>query len=409
MVTPYLYEAFIANAELLLLEEGNPLSPLSKPETAKSSRTWRALRNRLLSEESWSRRKRLLQERGDDNAAEDVAAWQLLRFFQESGELWEYAPDTPDVSKGWLSLALNRLFSLGPFELMSLDHRVGRILEGRRLVTMTRLLHASSSDIAEESSPELSQRLNPAFSVGEIPDVWEVNEVKLAHLLALAGAMALDPRHLPTVVAEHLGIDPEISPQTLHEVLSHAEWRPDARKGITLGLDCPHQVIDAALDEVIQELDNHRHEIEHFHVFPGHLVQFLPAHFGNDVNAIERMGDPLYRRPHMRFHLDQRRVRELLMGKALYGDRPELALRELYQNALDACRYRRVRDQFLRTVWQEPAAAAYKGQIRFRAGHEAGRPYVECEDNGIGMAERHLRSLFAQAGRRFADSHEFHL
>jgi hypothetical protein len=30
-------------------------------------------------------------------------------------------------------------------------------------------------------------------------------------------------------------------------------------------------------------------------------------------------------------------------------------------------------------------------------------------DNGIGMADRHIRRLFAYAGQRFADSHEFHI
>ncbi|QFZ16527.1 wHTH domain-containing protein [Saccharothrix syringae] len=46
-----------------------------------------------------------------------------------------------------------------------------------------------------------------------------------------------------------------------------------------------------------------------------------------------------------RFRLADDRIQELLMGKQLYGD-PGLAVRELYQNALDACRYRKARTEF---------------------------------------------------------------
>jgi HSP90 family molecular chaperone len=51
----------------------------------------------------------------------------------------------------------------------------------------------------------------------------------------------------------------------------------------------------------------------------------------------------------------------------------------------------------------------YVGKIKFTAGYEeiTERPYIECTDNGIGMAEQHLSRLFAHGDRRFAESHEF--
>ena len=56
--------------------------------------------------------------------------------------------------------------------------------------------------------------------------------------------------------------------------------------------------------------------------------------------------EPAYELPHITFQLANHEVRELLMNEQLYGD-PQLALRELYQNALDACRYREARIKFL--------------------------------------------------------------
>ncbi|MEU8542389.1 hypothetical protein AB0C52_20785 [Streptomyces sp. NPDC048717] len=105
--------------------------------------------------------------------------------------------------------------------------------------------------------------------------------------------------------------------------------------------------------------------------------------------------------------MDERKVRELLMGVHLYKDR-DLAVRELYQNALDACRYRRARTEYLDRT--EYASYPYEGHVAFEQGVDAeGRGYVECRDNGIGMGDAELRGVFSQAGARFAEQPEFRL
>ncbi|MFD0854338.1 hypothetical protein ACFQ07_19020, partial [Actinomadura adrarensis] len=105
-----------------------------------------------------------------------------------------------------------------------------------------------------------------------------------------------------------------------------------------------------------------------------------------------------------RFRLDERRVQDLLMGEQLYQDRG-LAIRELYQNALDACRYRRARLAYLtrRGDWADD----WTGRIQFTQGTENGRAYLECRDNGVGMTEAVLTEVFAQAGARFTDLSDF--
>ena len=42
-------------------------------------------------------------------------------------------------------------------------------------------------------------------------------------------------------------------------------------------------------------------------------------------------------------------------------------------------------------------------------GEEDRRRYLACEDDGVGMGLIHLQQLFARAGRRFSDTHEYHL
>ncbi|MFG3293190.1 ATP-binding protein [Streptomyces sp. NPDC048179] len=109
-----------------------------------------------------------------------------------------------------------------------------------------------------------------------------------------------------------------------------------------------------------------------------------------------------------RFRSDGRRVLDLAMGIELYKDR-DLAVRELYQNALDACRYRRARQEYLDRTTGSPGEP-YTGSISFVQGlDDDGRAYLDCVDDGIGMGEAELRGVFSHAGARFAEQLEFKL
>lgn len=114
----------------------------------------------------------------------------------------------------------------------------------------------------------------------------------------------------------------------------------------------------------------------------------------------------------LRIHLAEDRVRELLMGENLYGD-PSLALRELYQNAVDACRLATARREFL-----DPARGSGNGigigvdddsacSIEIEQGVDAaGRPFVDCFDTGAGMGPTEFAQAFCQAGVRASDFSE---
>ena len=411
LVIPYVYEAVLAAAELQLATEGDLFAPLETDEQVGASRLWRALRNYILAEEAMARRRHLLTERGLTEAAEDVASWQWTRFLHESGELWDHATAVSDRALSLTQPNLDPVFLEAPFSGVKQERRVMELLSGRRLMRLARLMFATYEDIELETTiVEPGQGLNADLNIGEYPREWHVNEIKIAHLLCLAGMMGPAPRRLSAVVVDHLA--EELTAATLQNVLAQAVWQTDGddSKGLTLSLECPHEAIDVALQELTQSLDQHRRQLDTSGVVNSDFATGLPTRFSaHNIRAIEVQGQPRFRRPHLHFELDQARVRDLLMGQAMYGE-PELALRELYQNALDACRYRRTRDVYLHQPGSPlEHSPLYEGRIIFRAGVEDGRAYIECDDNGIGMAERHLKALFARAGRRFADSHEFHL
>ncbi|MFE4665489.1 caspase family protein [Streptomyces sp. NPDC056716] len=235
-----------------------------------------------------------------------------------------------------------------------------------------------------------------------------IREQLLVIMLTVAHHLAIDPVLLPDVVVEHLGISYSVDLPQLHHTLRTARWDQHGRTRV-LNATCHHPALGLALRQQAAALDALFGAVD---IQAGNEPQLeplqdLPAHAtAHQVRpALEAGGKPAYESTDLRFRLADDRIQELLMGEQLYGD-PALAIRELYQNALDACRYRDARTRFLRL--RHPELAPWSGRITFTQDVDAdGRPYIECTDNGIGMGERELREVFSHAGMRFADLPEY--
>ncbi|MEU4656257.1 caspase family protein [Streptomyces sp. NPDC023723] len=232
----------------------------------------------------------------------------------------------------------------------------------------------------------------------------------LAALLRLAGALAVDVRVFPEIVAEHLAVSDSVEPHQVIGIARQLSWERD-RDALHLDVPCPHPALYAALTEVAEQT----HKVaEHLAALADQLPapeSGLLAAVPKKVTArhvrVPRDGNvPLYETPPLRFHLAQTEVRELLMGEQLYGGEPQLALRELYQNAMDACRYRAMRWQYL-TSKAGSAPASWSGSITISQGEDARGRYVECQDNGVGMSDEQLKYTFTRAGSRFEQSKAF--
>jgi hypothetical protein len=290
-------------------------------------------------------------------------------------------------------------------------HRwIGRRPAAYRPATIEALTGAESTRAAELLR---ALRADPAFlNRHDRPEALlsekdGVRERLVAFLLTIARWLAIEVTVLPEVIGEHLGIGDPVTPGQVLETVRGSRWE---LRGATLvlGAACPHPSIEVALRAHIDTLNQLLAEAQRASARDESLLPLrqLPNRAAtDDVGPANVGGVPAYQSAGVRFRLAEDRVRELLMGEQLYGD-PALAIRELYQNALDACRYREARTEYL-TRAQE-AKLPWDGKIRFAQGiDEDGRPYLDCVDNGIGMGVRELSEVFSQAGVRLADLPEF--
>ncbi|MEU7082742.1 HD domain-containing protein [Streptomyces achromogenes] len=283
---------------------------------------------------------------------------------------------------------------------------------GGRAGALSTALRAVAAGLAV-GAPADDERLPPdRHLVRRTP--WPLRVRPLAALLRLAGLIAFDTRCLPEVVAEHLAVSDAVLPGEVVTVLRDAFWDldQDGNTPSSLHLDavCPHPAIHAALASVVEDADDLGHQLrESARRLPREespLLRALPARLSDHRLRPDHVhGRDAYDVPLARFSLAQTEIRRLLMGEKLYDGEPALALRELYQNAMDACRYREMRVRYLRALGREPAAWA--GRIRIEAGEDDHGRYVECVDNGVGMTVDQLKNTFTRAGRRFDQSHAF--
>ncbi|MEV0242174.1 caspase family protein [Streptomyces sp. NPDC050674] len=224
---------------------------------------------------------------------------------------------------------------------------------------------------------------------------------QLARLLWTAGRLAADPRRLSSVVVDHLGAREPLRPAQVVEALGTGldydedEGRARDSRGLTVRFDCPHPALHAALEELAATVDTAVRAFRHESVSQP-LLRGLPDQV--TTGQLRALGGR-YAEPLERFRLAEDEIRPLLMGTQLYGDRM-LAVRELYQNALDACRIRDMRRQY-------GAGTPWPGRITFTQGMDGPRPYIQCADDGAGMTRAKLTSMFARAGRRYEQDPEF--
>ncbi|MFY4719433.1 HD domain-containing protein [Streptomyces sp. LaBMicrA B280] len=228
-------------------------------------------------------------------------------------------------------------------------------------------------------------------------DAQRVRTLLVGPLFAIGHAMAIEVTDLPSTVVHHVGIPEPLVPAQLLARINRAEWQP---AGDTLALDAPvdHPAAVAALTEHARHVDALLREARR--ALPTEEIGALPvyAHADRVREVDERTGRPRQAGEVIRFRLDEERIQELLMGENLYRDRA-LAIRELYQNALDACRYGRAYQ------YRRDGRDTFQGRITFRQGYDPveTRHFLECQDEGIGMDETVLAEVFSRAGVRFGD------
>lgn len=323
------------------------------------------------------RRAEGMESRGDQKARDTLAMWLVHQWLADRLSIWR-------------SPAAQHAYDRG-----------ARLLDGCALPAapreLPRLMEVLVRGVgADPVDHQLTEQLQRVY----VDDRWR----GLAALLWVAGILAADPRRMPPVIADHIGTRLELPLTAVTAAADRLEWK---RKGDNLDLQmiCDHPALHLALEDVAGRAGVTLTTVRDLLTL-GALGNGLPERVTTHGLRPEQQKDDTqaYQTPIARFRLSEDKVRELLMGRQLYDD-PALAIRELYQNALDACRYRRTRTEFLRRKGK--SAPPWQGRIFFRQGVDDGRAYVECEDNGIGMDTDTLKHVFANAGERFVYRHEY--
>ncbi|MFH8500342.1 wHTH domain-containing protein [Streptomyces coeruleorubidus] len=276
----------------------------------------------------------------------------------------------------------------------------------------------AGTDIATVCRPELVSRLlacarvaprklygrGLAGSLREEPfqldfdgrDWQQVREWLVGPLFAIAHALAIEVTDLPPAVVRHVGIPDSLDLERLFTTVGDASWTTH-RDVLGLKAVCDHPAAVAALSEHTELVDTLLRGARRAKL--AEEVGALPVYaHADEVHEADDRAGPGPAGEVIRFRLDEERIQELLMGENLYRDR-SLAIRELYQNALDACRYRRARQH------ARDGRDTYDGEITFVQDFDEkeGRYYLECRDDGIGMDETVLADVFSRAGVRFTD------
>ena len=331
----------------------------------------------------------------DGTASNAIAFWLMHRSIMRDPDTWQAYPD------GHISTELFKVLS-------SLQDRAsGFDITQRQLIEFAQCINCDPARIERADRTDV---LRERLILGEGKYEQEIREQLLGYLLCIAGWMALDIRAMSDLLPDHLGIADPINPLNLLQALKSANWRAIGTSR-SVYVECQHPAIDYSIRELVTRANEvliaiHRRVTEkgkYLEVLSG-----LPSRLGTELIVPKRSrGKAAYETPHLNFQLAHDEVRELLMGEQLY-DKPELAIRELYQNALDACRYRRARLQYLERTGHLDHSKEWQGRIEFEQGKDKqkGR-YIECRDNGIGMSRHEIESCFAKAGKRFCDLPEF--
>jgi|GEM_PF-1771894 hypothetical protein len=227
-----------------------------------------------------------------------------------------------------------------------------------------------------------------------------VNEQYLACCLRLADIMDFDRSRTPASVFQHLRFTEAKSWEEWNKHLEVDGWHIDEHE-VMYSAPCDHPAFYVAVIEFLDWIDAELRDCRL-------LVREAPAPIAEryelnlppvvDRRQVE-MKDRSYLAGAFRFQLDYERIMQLLMDKSLYPD-PSLFLRELLQNALDACR--------TREAHAKAAGAPYEARIAvWDHSEDPTDPRIVFQDNGIGMSRRIVENYFMRVGRSYYKSPEF--
>lgn len=239
------------------------------------------------------------------------------------------------------------------------------------------------------------------------PDVY-ANLQLVAVILRLSDLLDFDAKRTPSILFSHLFVRHSVSIAEWNKHRSIEAWTINY-KVIQFHAKCNHPAIEASIhsfcDVIDRELSACNNIISAINDFSrnqgGNLEIKIPLKV--DRSRIETKkdidGKPIYLYRETQFNLSKNQVIDLLMGTKLYGD-PEVALRELLQNSIDAC--------LLRNAQENSWGTNYEPKINIKYSTENDKDILEITDNGTGMDQKIIDSYYSKVGSSFYKSSEFY-
>lgn len=227
-------------------------------------------------------------------------------------------------------------------------------------------------------------------------------------ILRLADILDFDGKRTPSILFSHLYVRNPISVNEWNKHRAVEAWEINSEL-IQFSAKCSHPVIEASINEFCTMIDhelslsnNIISTLNDFHLAKDRELHIkLPLKVNRDKirTKTDIKNKPLYIYKDTKFNLSKTQVIELLMGTKLYGN-PEVALRELLQNSIDAC--------LLRQAQEVKWGNLYEPKIHVKYYTENEEDILEVIDNGTGMDEYIIDNYYSKIGSSFYKSKDFY-
>nr|WP_319492408.1 ATP-binding protein [uncultured Desulfobacter sp.] len=238
------------------------------------------------------------------------------------------------------------------------------------------------------------------------PEIY-ANLQLIAVMLRLSDILDFDAKRTPSILYSHLFVRHPVSISEWNKHRSIEAWSINSSL-IQFHAKCDHPAIEASIhafcdliDKELSACNNIINSINDFNRSKGRQIS-IKIPFNVERSKIETRkkidGTPKYIYRETHFNLSKNQVIDLLMGTKLYGD-PEVALRELLQNSIDAC--------LLRGALEQSWGTQYTPEILIRYSTKNDEDILEIIDNGTGMDQSIIDSYYSKIGSSFYMSPEF--
>lgn len=266
------------------------------------------------------------------------------------------------------------------------------------------------ASICESHNENILKYNSPLFKTSILVRSNEyLNSVFISIVLRLADILDFDAERTPNVLFNHLDIQNPISLREWSKHRSILAWNIN-ENNIMYAAECEHPAIEKSIKEFCEYIEEEIYfcKIKLKDTHDGKrnnldTLYNLPLPYKVDTTEVKARvdydGNPIYIYKDLSFNLNQEEITKLLMGTSLYGN-SSVAIRELLQNAIDACKIRIA----CAKIWGD---IGYKPKIEINVYENDGEKYLEIIDNGIGMDENIILNYFSNLGKSFYKSEEF--